>query len=116
MQITRIYTGLDGESHFEDRDIPLKDGGPIGRLSALIPATGLILRETGPEYDYDWHCAPRRQAIILLSGSIDVEVGAGIVRRFGPGEIIWAEDTIGRGHRTRTVDRQVRKTVFVTLD
>lgn len=116
MWITRIYTGSDGESHFEDRDIPLEDGGSIGRLSALIPATGLILRETGPEYDYDWHCAPRRQVILCLSGSVEIEIGDGTVRRFRPGELIWAEDTTGRGHRTRTVDRQARKSVFVTLD
>ena len=36
MKITRLYSGDDGESHFEDTDIPLEDGGEIGRLSKLV--------------------------------------------------------------------------------
>ena len=116
MRVTRVYTGSDGESHFEDLEIPLTDHGPIGRLSAFIPATGLILRETGPEYDYDWHPAPRRQAILMLAGAVDIEIGDGTIRRFGPGTILFAEDTTGRGHVSRAVDGQSRTSVFVTLD
>ncbi len=116
MQVTRLYTGSDGESHFEDLEIPLSDQGSIGRLSGCIPATGLILRETGPEYNYDWHPAPRRQAILLLAGPVDIEIGDGSIRRFGPGTILFAEDTTGRGHRSRAVDGQARTSVFVTLD
>jgi hypothetical protein len=116
MRITRLYTGPDGESHFEDLDIALHNGGPIGRLSERIPATGMILRETGGDYDYDWHCAPRRQAIVMLDGAVDVEIGDGTVRRFGPGDILLAEDTTGRGHRSRAVNNQPRRSIFITLD
>lgn len=116
MKITRLYTGADGESHFEDIDIPLTDQGQIGRLSTLIPATGVILRETGADYDYDWHNAPRRQFIIMLEGTVEIEVCAGTTRRFGPGDILLAEDTTGRGHRSRTVNQQVRRSIFIPLD
>ncbi len=116
MKITRLYTGVDGESHFEDIDIPLMDQGQIGRLSTLIPATGVILRETGVDYDYDWHNAPRRQFIVMLEGTVEIEVGAGTTRRFGPGDILLAEDTTGRGHRSRTVNQQVRRSIFIPLD
>ena len=40
MKVTRIYTGADNESHFEDIEIDLKDLGMIGRISTLQPATG----------------------------------------------------------------------------
>ena len=41
MKITRIYTGDDGESHFEDIEVPLTDhGGGIGAISKLEGATG----------------------------------------------------------------------------
>ncbi|MDX1619158.1 MAG: hypothetical protein R3224_10260 [Balneolaceae bacterium] len=116
MKITRLYTGEDGESHFEDREILLEDAGEIGRLSETEPAIGIIFRETGPEYDYDWHNAPRRQYIIMLDGQVDVEIGDGTVRRFGPGDILLAEDTTGRGHISRSVDGQPRKSIFVVLD
>jgi hypothetical protein len=116
MQITRLYTGPDGESHFEDIEIPLSDAGPIGQLSERLAATGIIFRTTGPEYDYTWHTAPQRQYIIMLDGAVDVEIGDGTIRRFEPGSILLAEDTTGRGHISRAVDQQPRSSIFVTLD
>jgi uncharacterized cupin superfamily protein len=116
MKILRIYTGSDGESHFEEVEMPLQDQGKIGKLSQLQKATGIIFRETGPDYDYDWHPAPRRQYVINLSGEVEIEVGDGTTRRLGPGDILLAEDTTGRGHRSRAVNNQPRKSIFVTLD
>jgi hypothetical protein len=116
MKITRLYTGDDGESHFEDIDIPLRDAGEIGRLSELQPTTGIIFRETGADYDYDWHTAPRRQYIILLDNGVDITIGDGTTRRFEVGEILLVEDTTGRGHITRTINNQPRRSIFVTLD
>ena len=89
--MTRIFTGPDDESHFEDVEIPLRDLGAIGSMSELIPATGVVLRETGSEYDLDWHNAPRRQFVVMLSGGqVELEVGDGTKRRLGPGEILVA--------------------------
>lgn len=116
MRITRLYTGADNESHFEDIEVALRDAGPIGLLSEIEPATGVIFRETAPDYDYTWHTAPRRQYIIMLSGEVEITVGDGATRRFGPGTILLAEDTTGRGHISRTVDGQTRRSIFVTLD
>ena len=116
MKITRLYTGDDNESHFEDVDIPLEDKGAIGMLSSPLHATGIIFRETVADYDYDWHPAPRRQFVIMLEGAVDIEVSGGTTRRFGPGDILLAEDTGGRGHISRAVDGAARKSIFVTLD
>lgn len=116
MQVTRLYTGADGEAYFEDFDIPLTDAGSIGHLSELYPAIGIIFRETPPEYDYTWHTAPRRQFIIMLDGAVDVTIGDGTTRRFGTGDILLVEDTTGRGHISRAVDNQPRRSIFVTLD
>lgn len=117
MKATRIYTGSDGESHFEDVEIPLEDRGMIGRMSQLQEATGIIFRETGPEYDYDWHNAPRRQYILILAGGgVEIEVGDGTKRRFEAGDIMLAEDTTGRGHISRATSDVPRVSIFVTLD
>jgi hypothetical protein len=116
MKITRLYTGGDNESHFEDIDIPLEDKGAIGMLSKPLHAGSIIFRETGADYDYGWHPAPRRQFVIMLEGSVDIEVWGGVTRRFGPGDILLAEDTGGRGHISRAVDGMERKSIFVTLD
>jgi len=116
MKITRIYTGKDGESHFEDIDIPLKDAGDIGALSEQVNATGIIFRETSGDYDYSFHNAPQRQYVIMLDGEVDIEIGDGTIRRFTTGDILLAEDTTGRGHRSCAVNGKPRKSIFVTLD
>jgi hypothetical protein len=116
MKILRIYTGSDGESHFEDIEIPLEESGKAGKLSSFQNTTGIVFRETGPDYDYDWHPAPRRQYVITLSGDVEIEIGDGTKRRLGPGDILLAEDTTGRGHKSRAVNNQPRTSIFVTLD
>ena len=116
MRITRVWEDAEGVSHFGEAEIPLRDAGEIGRLSELQPATGVIFRETGGDYDFDWHRAPRRQYVVLLDGEIEIEVGDGEKRRFRGGEILLVEDTTGRGHRTRSVDGMLRRSLFVALE
>lgn len=116
MQIIRIYADEHGESHFAELAFPLHDHGEIGRLSELIPATGVIIRETPPTYDFDWHNAPQRQIVVLLTGSIEIEASDGETRQMHAGDLLFAEDTAGRGHRTRTLGGITRTSLFITLD
>ena len=114
-QITRIFSDEAGDSHFEDVLIPMNDAGNIGALSRLFPAKGIIFREVEPSYDYDFHTAPQRQYIILLEGQIQIETSLGDIRSFGPGEILLVEDTTGKGHRTKNVKPEKRRSIFVTI-
>ncbi len=116
MEAIRLYTGADGESHFEDIDIPLKDGGDIGRLSEPQKATSIIFRETARDYDYDWHNALQRQYIIMLDAGVEIELGDGTKRIINAGEILLAEDTTGQGHISRALQKKPRKSFFITLD
>lgn len=116
MKITRVYSGDDGESHFEDVEIELVDRGAIGAISKLYDATGIVFRTTEADYDLDFHCAPRRQFVINLDASVELEVGDGSKRVLGPGDVLLAEDTTGRGHISRAVDARPRRSIFVTLD
>ena len=114
-KVTRVYTGDDGKSHFEDVEIDLHPT-ETGALSEPQPATNIIFRETGGDYDLDFHTAPRRQYVINLHGSVEIEVGDGSKRVIGSGEILLAEDTSGQGHISRSVGGEVRYSLFVTLD
>lgn len=116
MKITRIYTGDDGESHFEDVEIPLTDRGVIGAISALHPASGIAFRETEGSYDFGFHNAPRRQYIVNLDAAVELETGDGTKRVIGPGEVLLAEDLTGRGHISRAVDGRRRRSLVVTID
>jgi len=116
VNIVRIYTGADGESHFEDVAVDLKDMGPMGRISDLWQGKGVMFREVSGSYDLDFHTAPRRQFVVNLTGSVDIEIGDGTVRRMGPGSILLAEDTTGRGHKSRNVGGEPRSCLFVPLE
>lgn len=113
--ITRIYSDKDGDSHFEDISIPFKDGGEIGFLSELLPAEGIVFREVLPAYDYDFHNAPQKQYIILLEGEIEIETSLGDKRIFKAGEVLLVEDTEGRGHKTRNLKPEKRKSIFIPV-
>jgi hypothetical protein len=115
-KITRIYSDPNGESHFQDIDIHLEDGGDIGFLSENIPVKELVFRKVKPSYDYDFHNAPQRQYIILLDGKIEIETSLGDKRIFKGGDILLAEDTEGKGHKTRNLENMERKSVFIPLD
>lgn len=114
-KVTRVYADGDGESHFDELEIPLRDAGEIGRLSDERPARSVIFRENDADYDYDWHNAPQKQYIVLLDGEIEIEVSDGERRKFAGGDILLVEDISGKGHRTRTVDNRPRRSIFVTI-
>ena len=115
MQVTRIYTGDDGRSHFEDVPIEMVDQEMLGRLSAPWDATAVQFREVGGDYLLDYHNAPRRQLVVNLTGSVEIEVGSGETRLLGPGSILLAEDLTGEGHISRHVDGQPRTCLFIHL-
>jgi len=114
-QITRVYSDSNGDSHFEDIEIPLKEAGSIGRLSNVIPAKGIIFREVDPSYDWNFHTAPQKQYIILLDGEIEIETSLGVKRTFKAGEVLLVEDTAGKGHKTKNLPAVKRKSIFITL-
>lgn len=113
MKIARIYTGPDGQSHFEDLGIPLLPGA-YGVQSEPLPTGGVIFRETPADGNLDFHPAPRRQFVITLSGMGEIVCGDGTRRRFGPGDVMLAEDTTGQGHITREVGGP-RRGIFIPL-
>jgi uncharacterized cupin superfamily protein len=114
MKIVRIYTGADNESHFEDIDVEMHPHG-FDQVSALQPAHGIQFRSATPSHRSSYHPVPRRQYVITLSGQVEIETGDGTVRRFGPGDVMLAEDTSGRGHLTRVVGDRPRHYVFIPL-
>lgn len=116
MKIHRLYTDANGESHFTDEEIAYIETTPGGRLSARLPASGIIFREVPPTYDLDWHPAPRRQYIINLDNGVQITASDGEARTIGAGEVILVEDTTGKGHLSKAINDRIRHCIFVTLD
>ena len=116
MRIHRLYTDETGVSHFQDVEITYVETTPSGRLSARLPATGIIFREVPPTYDLDWHNAPRRQYIINLDNGVQLTASDGEARTIGAGEVILVEDTSGKGHLSKALNDRLRHCIYVTLD
>lgn len=115
MKVTRIYSDKQGDSHFEEIEIPLINQGDIGFLSESIKVTTLQFRKVSPNYNYDFHCAPQRQYIVLLDGGVEIESSMGEVRKFQTGEILLVEDVSGKGHRTKNIEPKERTSLFIHL-
>ena len=114
-QVTRIYSDSNGDSRFEDIEIPLKEAGKVGQLSDVLPASGVIFREVEPSYDWNFHVAPQKQYIVLLDGKIEIETSLGEKRIFRAEDVLLVEDTTGKGHKTRNLKLKKRKSIFITL-
>jgi hypothetical protein len=116
MKIHHLYVDKQGESHFEDMEIPYIESGRAGKLSARLPATGIIFREVAPDYDLDWHPAPRRQYIINLDAGVQITASDGESRNIGAGEVFLVEDTWGKGLLSIALDGKLRHCIFVPIE
>ena len=112
--IVRIYTGSDGESHFEDIDLKYEASGNSASAPPEQPES-MTFRTQQPGVDLDFHPAPRRQYIVSLSGQVEVGLGNGEKRIFKAGDVMLADDTTGRGHTTRVVGNEPRVSIVIPV-
>ena len=114
MKYTRIYADSDGESHFEDVEIEMKQAPyNAGTISEMIAAKGVMFRHSG-EYFIDWHNAPRRQFVVNLTGTVEIVASDGEKRRLGPGSVLLVDDVAGKGHTSRGLGGE-RLSLFIPL-
>jgi hypothetical protein len=101
MDFVRVYTGEDGESHFE-----LIDALTHPEWSKGAAASQCAIREMAVGTVMDWHPAPRRQLVIHLSGQLEIALLDGTAHVFGPSSMRLMDDLTGRGHLTRVIGEE----------
>jgi quercetin dioxygenase-like cupin family protein len=109
----RIYSGADGESHFEDLSDGLL-GGELGRTEVQA-AEEIFFSRLAAGHDGGWHTAPRRQYVIGIAGAVEIATADGTAFTFRAGDILLAEDLTGHGHTTRVVGDEMRVSAMVPL-
>ncbi len=114
MQVVRVYTGDDGESHFEDLELPYETIADA-QVTAMRSAAGVQFRKTPSGRFSDWHPAPRRQYATTLDGHGEIGNGDGTKRIFNPGDVLLADDLTGRGHTTAAVGGKTRVSIAIPL-
>jgi quercetin dioxygenase-like cupin family protein len=108
MKIIRFVETSEGGSCFEEIDIPfpqpyVDEFGNTYHLTRPFSSSAVIA-DLPQGLNQDWHVAPSRQIVIVLTGRLEVEVTDGEVRRWGPGDMFMADDSAGKGHRTRIIE------------
>ena len=112
MKIVRLYSGSDQKSHFEEIELKFAGNQPM-LTTDMRAATGAVFRSAPAGLFLDRHPAPRRQYLVTLSGSWEIEASNGVKRVFKTGDVMLADDTTGEGHTSRVLGNDPH--VFLTV-
>jgi hypothetical protein len=122
LTLTTLYTGADGRARFRDDPLPLAEGTPAARLSALMASGGCQFRRSPAGFASEFHCTTTPQWLVVLQGRMEIGLQDGSVRVFGPGECFYSNDTLPpgatfnpqvHGHRSRLIGEEPLVTLFV---
>ena len=117
-----LYTDTDGRAKFKTQDVPLTEGKPESRLSALMASGGYQLRHSPVGFRSQFHCTGTPQWVFILQGQMEIGLQDGSSRVFGPGEHFYSADVLPEGatfdaqlhgHWSRQVGEQPLVTLFV---
>ena len=81
MSIFRVYSGDNGESHFEDLTPE-----QFAEIANRRGPGDISLNQRPSDYFSDYHNAPRLQYVMTLAGRAELEVADGSKRPMGPGD------------------------------
>ena len=93
--VVRVYSTADGGSRVEELAIsPDAKPIPVTRMTAGA--------YRGAARVPDWHNVPRKQFAINMTGELEVELTDRSRRKIGS-DLVFLEDTTGKGHITRAL-------------
>ena len=116
MFILNLYEDKEGISHFRELDVDFSEPLYTLRTTERIPVKGLFFVESPPDYDLDWHKAPRKQYIINLDAAVQITAGDGESREIGIGQVLLVEDTTGQGHLSKVIGNKIRHAAFIAVE
>ena len=120
MRYFRVWSDEQGDSHLEEVEVELETvenyatGVPPLLASGAYTAGDAHFSIMPAGWFGDWHPAPSRQFVALLSGVLEVTTSDGAMQG-GPGTVWLVEDTTGKGHQTRVVGNEDALRLSVTL-
>lgn len=110
MSTYRMYTGSDGKATWEAIDL---DSHPEWLQG--IDVTKIRFGVRPPGELQDWHPAPQRQFVIILSGALEIGFEDGSKKVFKAGDARLVEDTTGKGHTTIAIGGEPCVTATIGL-
>ena len=117
-----LFTDTDGRAKFKEQSIPLTEGKPESRLSALMASGGYQLRHSPVGFRSSIHCTGNPQWVFILGGQMEIGLQDGSSRVFSPGQHFYSADVLPagatfddkvHGHWSRQVGDEPLVTLFV---
>jgi hypothetical protein len=115
-----VFSDSGDVTHFRDEELPWQvhqssdPRHPI-LVTPFLDAERIGFLRLPVGYSSDWHPAPGKRFVMGLTGVVEVEVGDGQRRRFGPGSVVLVTDVTGRGHKTTVLGDQDVLLVWVPV-
>ena len=103
--IVRIYTGQDGQTHFEDLPLPAEGSHNI----ALQAGANLVFRCFAADYWSDWHTAPGDNTFLFSRGRW--KSGSAMAPRAVLDRVMWSSLTTSQAKATRRARWEFRGSV-----
>ena len=105
MNIARIFTDMEGGSHFELVPILMEEQSDMGFFSTPIDnLKSLRFQKIFSSGEWDFHKAGGKSYVVLMEGVLEIEVSDGERLKFSAGDVILFEDLSGKGHKTTTFE------------
>ena len=107
MKCLRIFATSDGESRFDEVEIPttprsVHPGATPFDVTHSYPASRVrFARIPAGMRPVDWHMVPEPVLTVRLDSSVEYETSDGEVRTIAAGGVVLVADTHGKGHLSR---------------
>ncbi len=108
MEITSVYTDVNGQSHFEMLPVLMENKTEMGFISDPIRKVEYIdFHNVLPHQVWGYHNVSSKVYIIILDGELELEVSNGESKKFSKGDVILLDDRSGQGHKPSTFQNTV---------
>ena len=106
----RMYTDGSGDTTWEQIDLNEHADWLEG-----FETTNIRFGLRPPNVVQDWHPAPQRQYVIILSGQLQIRFPDDSTKVFGPGDARLMDNVTGKGHQTMALGDEPCITATVGL-
>ena len=108
LEITRVFTDINGNSHFENEPVTMELKSIMGFHSELEKnIDNFCFQNVLPHHSWEFHTVSKKVYIIILQGELELEVSNGEKKQFGCGNVILLDDDSGQGHKPKTFKNTV---------
>lgn len=104
IEISKLGTNSNGETFFSTENMKWMHWFNSGRRTSETMVKGLQFYHIKKSLSMGFHPAPRKQFLLIIQGTLQIEASNGEKRNFSPGAIVLVEDIAGtRGHISRVI-------------